>query len=342
MTLCQRNPMSRDPVYKSTCAAPPTLRICLAIFCLCCAAGSVHAQELYVLAGGQRTPEIDETSYAYSVVYQHNTAEHAFLSFTWLNEGHVTEHHRDGFGLQGWLRWLSATRTFDAAIGVGPYRYYDTTLHPTATTYLNEHGFGVLYSAAVHWYAFAPVVLQARYNRAETSTNISTDSLLLGIGYQFESGNRPGPVVPPRSYGFSSPERNELTLMLGSTTVNDFSSPTGMAGALEYRRILTPYIDATATAIDEGEAGHVKRRGLAAQLWAGRSFLDQRATLGLGVGPYLAWDENEANARALGLLTMSLSYNFSPQWHGRASWYRTVTTNSRDTDIIVLGIGRTF
>jgi hypothetical protein len=296
---------------------------------------------VYVLAGGQRTPEIDESSYAYSIVYQHNTAEHALLSFTWLNEGHVPEHHRDGFGLQGWLRWLNATRTFDAAVGVGPYRYYDTTLHPTATTYINEHGFGVLYSAAIHWYAFSPFVLQARYNRVETSNSISTDTLLLGIGYQFESGDRPGPVQP-RSYGFNSPERNELTLMLGSTTVNDFSSPTGTAGVLEYRRILTPYIEATATAIDEGEAGHVKRRGLAAQLWAGRPFLDERAMISLGIGPYVAWDENDDDARTLGLLTMSINYDFSRRWHGRASWYRTVTTNSRDTDVIVLGVGRLF
>ncbi len=341
MTLCQRNPILRDPANRSTGAAPLTPSIFLAICCLCCAAGNVHAQELYGLVGRQRTPEIDETSYAYSIVYQHNVAEYALLSFTWLNEGHVTDHHRDGFGLQGWLRWLNSERTFDATIGVGPYRYYDTTLHPTATTSINEHGFGVLYSAAVHWYALAPWILQMRYNRAEVSSSISTDTLLFGFGYQFESGDRLGPTVPPRSFGFTSPERNELTLMLGSTTVNDFSSPMGTAGVLEYRRILTPYIDATATAIDEGEAGHVKRRGLAAQLWAGRRFLDQRAMIGLGAGAYVARDD-DISTNTLGLLTMSLSYDFSRQWHGRASWYRTVTTNSRDTDIIVLGIGRMF
>jgi hypothetical protein len=310
---------------------------------LCCATG-VHAQEVYLLVGGQSTPEIDETSYAFSVVYQHNLAEHAFLSFTWLNEGHVTEHHRDGFGVQGWLRWLSAHRTFDASVGIGPYHYYDTTLHPTTTTSINSHGSGMLYSAAVHWYALAPLLVQVRYNRAETPNSISTDTLLVGIGYQFESGDRPGPAVPPRSYGFSSPDRNELTLMLGSTTVNDFSSPTGTAGVLEYRRLLTPHVDATASAIDEGEAGPVKRRGLAAQIWTGRRFLDDRAILSLGAGPYVARDEDEgeASTRTLGLLTMSFSYEFSRQWHGRVSWYRTVTTNSRDTDIITLGIGRQF
>ncbi len=296
------------------------------------------------MAGGQHTPPLDETSYAYSVVYQHNVAEHAFLSFTWLNEGHVTQHHRDGFGLQGWLRWLNPDRTFDAAVGVGPYRYYDTTLHPTATTSINDHGFGVIYSAAVHSYAYAPFVLQLRYNRINSSSSFSTDTLLVGIGYQFEPGERPGPAVPPRSYEFASPERNELTLMLGSTTVNDFSSPTGAAGVLEYRRQLTPFIDATASAIDEGEAGPVKRRGLTAQLWLGRRFLDQRAMVGLGAGPYVAQDTNEGevSTRTLGLLAMSISYEFTRRWRARGSWYRTVTTNSRDTDIIVLGIGRQF
>jgi hypothetical protein len=313
----------------------------LAICSLCCVASIAHAQELYALAGAQRTAGVDDSSYAFSLAYQHNVAEHALLSFTWLNEGHVAEHHRDGFGLQGWLRWLNAARTFDATVGVGPYRFYDTTLHSVGTNSVNEHGFGVLYSVAAHWYTYAPLILQVRYNRAETSTSISTDTLLFGVGYQFEPGNGPGPSVPPRSYGFFSPERNEVTLMLGSTTLNDFSSPKGTAGVLEYRRNLTPYIDATATVIDEGEAGDVKRRGVAVQLWAGRRFLDQRAMVGLGAGPYVAWDDDVAT-RSLGLLTMSISYDFTRQWHGRASWYRTVTTNSRDTDIIVAGIGRLF
>ena len=317
-----------------------------AICLLCCvfAAGRSHAQELYLLAGGQQTPEINDSSYAFSIVYQHNVADHALLSFTWLNEGHVAAHHRDGFGLQGWYRWLSAERSWDAALGVGPYRYYDTTLHPSRDIAINDHGFGVIYSAAVHWYRFAPLILQARYNRVETSSSISTDTPLLGIGYQFESDSRAGPTVPTRSYGFSSAQRNELTLMLGSTIANDFSSPTGAAAVLEYRRMLTPYVVVAANAIDEGEAGDVKRRGVSAQLGLTRRFLGERAAVGLATGPYFARDEGGTTAsnRVLGLLVMSAAYDVSPRWHARACWYRTVTTNSRDTDVIVVGLGREF
>ena len=46
--------------------------------------------------------------------------------------------------------------------------------------------------------------------------------------------------------------------------------------------------------------------------------------------------------QVLGLLTMTATYRFEVGFRVRAYWYRTLTTNSRDTDVVMLGLGRAF
>lgn len=312
--------------------------------CALIATGTCQAQEIYGLVGKQHTPDLDEDSYAFSLMYAHNLTDYAYATFSVLNEGHVTDHHRDGDSPQLWLRKLSRSRQFDLSAGIGPYRYFDTTGSATAGGHVNDHGFGVMYSVAAHWYAGTRWVVQLRYNHVEAHSSIDTDTLLLGIGYQLDAATRPGPIVPPASYGFATDDRNELALLVGKTIVNNFESPNGPAWALQYRRQLTPYIDASVTALDEGEAGDVKRRGLAPQIWLERRFSHNLATVGCGVGPYFARDSGDPDTqtRVLGLFSIDATYQFAPAWVVQAFWYRTLTTNSRDTDVIVAGIARQF
>lgn len=333
-----------DWIRKLACVARLLLRALPVVVCGLLGSAAAHAQEFYLLAGAQQTPELDEGSYAFGLEYLHNLTDRAYATFYWRNEGHVTDHHRDGFSTQIWFRNLNATRTFDVSIGIGPFRYYDTTTHEASSNTINDHGFGMLYSVAAHWYPRAPWIVQLRYDRAQVPSSIDTNNLLVGIGYQFDRAQRAGPIVPAPSYGFTWAERNELTVLLGSTIVNDFQSPQGAAGAIEYRRNLTPYIDASVSLIDEGDADVFRRHGITAQLWVGRRFGHGRADIGIGLGPYVARDEDEegSTTRMLALLTMTASYQLSAHWSGRLSWCRAVTTNSRDTDIIVAGVGRHF
>jgi hypothetical protein len=143
------------------------------------------------------------------------------------NEGHVTNHHRDGYSAQLWLRWPSASRRFTLSAGVGPYRYYDTTeLANVGVT--DEHGWGVPGSVAAHWYFRNPRVIEVRYNYAYTTNSITTHTALIGFGYQFEHSSIAGPLWNTQRYGFyPSGQRFELTGMAGSTVVNNFNSPHG-------------------------------------------------------------------------------------------------------------------
>ncbi|MBS0579733.1 MAG: hypothetical protein JSR36_10795 [Proteobacteria bacterium] len=306
--------------------------------------GVAGAQEIYLLGGAEQTRSQGEHTYAYGFEYTHNLSEHFFASYGYLNEGHVTDHHRDGVSGQIWLRLLSRDRRWDLALGAGPYRYYDTTTDQSDGTTIDAHGWGGLFSAAVHWYIRAPWIAQLRYNHVQVGSSISTDSLLLGIGWQLDEAQRPGPVVPPARYGFDSPFRNEISGFVGNSIVNNFNSPTGAAWMLEYRRNWTPYIDLTGSFIDEGDAKAIKRQGVAAQVWLTRSFWNQRASVGIGAGPYFARDkdQNDTHVRVLGLGTTTLNILVTDRLNVRISWHRTLTSYSRDTDVLLAGLGVRF
>jgi hypothetical protein len=209
----------------------------------------------------------------------------------------------------------------------------------------------VLYSAAAQWYVHAPLVLQLRYNYAQTSASIKTSTLLIGLGYQFESAAAPGPV-PPSHYDLSSP-RVEMTLMAGKSVQNNFQSPQGVAWGAELRARLTPYIDAIGTYLDEGDTHVIKRKGVAGQLGLVREFLGHHADVGIAGGFYLARDQDylvpsntvvgiATNTQVLGLLSMSLTWRVTRMFHLRAYWDRTLTTNGRDTDVLLGGLGWSF
>jgi hypothetical protein len=302
-------------------------------------------QEVYGLLGGQYAPSLREASYAFSMEYLQNLSEHTYATFTWLNEGHVTNHHRDGYSAQLWLRWLSESRRLALSAGVGPWHYYDTTYLTSTGTVTDAHDWGVLGSVAAHYYFRNPWVMELRYNYAHTSTSIKTHTLLFGFGYQFEHGASAGPVHNTRLYGFvPDDQRNELTVMAGKSVVNNFNSPHGVAYGAEYRYRVTPYIDAIGTWLDEGNARVIKRRGPAAQAGIKREFLNHRADVGVAGGFYFARDQDLRGARTevLGLLTMTATYRVTNGWRVRAYWYRTLTTNGRDTDVAMLGLGYAF
>src|SRR5215467_1734453 len=94
-------------------------------------------QELYGLGGGQYTPSLHENTYSYAIEYLENFNDYTYGTFTWLNEGHVTDHHRDGYSAQLWLCWLSASRRFTLSSFADHYPYSETnaidgigTTHP--------------------------------------------------------------------------------------------------------------------------------------------------------------------------------------------------------------------
>jgi hypothetical protein len=131
--------------------------------------------------------------------------------------------------------------------------------------------------------------------------------------------------------------------------VNSFGNERSVAVALEYRRAIARYVDWSVALIDEGDPNVIRRNGLVTQLWAIRSFFDDRMSLGVGSGLYLVVDEKRgagATARGTGtvaeLVTPTVSWRIARALLLRFNWVRTVTSYDKDTDIFLLGIGYRF
>jgi hypothetical protein len=82
-------------------------------------AGGARAQEVAFALGRLHAVGEGEATYAWRMDYFQHLSPHIALSFGWLNEGHLADHHRDGWMVQAW-----ATRDPRASacgwVGLGP------------------------------------------------------------------------------------------------------------------------------------------------------------------------------------------------------------------------------
>ena len=297
---------------------------------------SGRAQELYGLGGERENDKSHADTYAWQIEYMERLADHLSWSFSYLNEGHVLRHYRDGAVSQFWAHTEMLGGGFSLAAGLGAYRYFDTT--PSNGSYADDHGWGVISSVAATWRLHGPWLLQLRGNWIHSERDVDNLSVLAGIGYELEPTNSVKEQI--------SPERpaNEVTLFLGQAMSNSFGSEPSVAEDVEYRRRLAPFLEWTVSSIYEGDNGAENRGGLATQLWVVRSFFDERLTLGIGGGPYFVVDTYHpgTDKTVVALFSMTASYRFMPHWSVRVSWNRVTTNYNSDSDVILGGIGYLF
>ena len=145
--------------------------------------GAAYAQELTLFAGGLKESGTKESSRVWAFEYQQPLNENVAASFSWLNEGHVPGHHRDGQSIQIWGRTHVFDRRLYLAAGVGPYLYFDTTVSSAGGGYANIHGWGTVGSLAATYYSGSRWLYQVRFNRIVAHDSINTSALMFGIGY---------------------------------------------------------------------------------------------------------------------------------------------------------------
>ena len=304
------------------------------------------AQE-FALFGGPLKSGSDHAA-AWAMQYSEGFGEYFAGSIAWLNEGHIPGHHRDGQVLEAWARLPLAQRRLVRSLGAGPYRYFDTEAAKQGLGYSNTHGWGGVYSARATWYTSHRWTANLQLDRVQVDHGPSTTALMVGVGYQLDAPDTPGQRdwALPRAHNVTN---NEITLMAGETILNSFDSPTSAAESIEYRRGLWHFVDATVGYLHEGNGISARRDGATAQLWLTRAFFDDRLTLGFGAGVYAAIhhgknpDQRDTGDGILsGLVSVSASYRIARHWAVRATWNRVVTRYSRDTDVILGGIGYRF
>lgn len=303
-------------------------------------------QELSLLAGPLASS--GERTYSWEGAYRQGLGPYAAWSFSWLNEGHLSYHHRDGQTLQLWARLPMAENRLELSAGAGPYRYFDTITAQYLPSYDNAHGWGGVLSLRLAYYFDNRWIAEMKLNRVMVSGGPDTTALLFGVGYQLDAPDRPGPRDGPIERT-SNVTGNELTAMLGASILNSDRSQSSPAASLEYRHGLAPHLDVTASLIHEDGDIQARRDGAAAQLWATSAFFNDRFTLAAGIGPYVAITQKDrspfdstGDGRISGLVSVSASYRFGQRWLARLTWNRFATRYDRDGDLIQAGIGVQF
>jgi hypothetical protein len=301
------------------------------------------AAELSGLGGMVYDSDSAASNVAGQLEYRQALSGHIAASFTYFNEGHLPNHHRDGHGIQLWAGDTLMGR-LSVAVGVGPYLYYDTATQQQSIRSANRHGLALLTSLAATWPLDDRLMLQLRVNDVATVASFNSVTTLVGVGYRFDTPSPAGtpPTAPQPT------DKNELTLFLGETSVFSGGLAHVAAAALEYRRELCSYLEWSTTLLYEGRSDIINRGGLATQIGIRKSFLDDDLALAVGIGPYLAYDGFVEPGRSgtgfflLPDLAMTAAYRLSHHWTARFSWHRISTGNDRDGEVWLAGIGYRF
>jgi hypothetical protein len=315
-----------------------------------CAPTVAISGELFGLYGATKEVDTSFNSYGYQVEYREGLGENAAVSASYLNEGHVPDHHRDGLvPIMLWGRSNILNRRLSLAAGAGPYLYADTTRVGGAVK--DGHDVGGLMAVSATLYTRSRLLLQGRVNWVVTGRSIDTLTALVGIGYQLDPPLSTGPLPTPPSQREKTTV-NELSVFFGQTVVNNPGSPKSLATCIEYRRGLLRYLDVSAAWLNEGDNELIRRNGALAQFWLVRSFLDDHLSLGGGFGAYLALDKRRVagsdqggSSFASGVMSVTASardFGFYPELSLRFVMNRIVTNYDKDTDIFLLGLGYRF
>ena len=293
------------------------------------------------LLGGRTQVQGDGATFGFTFAYSHDIARNLAAGFSYVNEGHVPGHHRDGVAAQLWLQG-EATPGLQLGVAAGPYQYFDTTLAESADGFHDAHGTGVLYSAAATWrLRRSPVFLRARLDRVEAYGTPDSTQFLVGVGYRLDQDG--SSVENSNGLAWRRQNDQEVVAYAGQTVVNSFESESNAAYAVEYRHALGPVARVSAMWMKEGDARLIRRDGVIAQGWLEPSFSDDRWTMGLGLGAYFAVDRYREEPRHVSpLVATTLSYNLSRRWTARLNWYRVISNYDRDSDVFLAGVGYRF
>lgn len=314
---------------------------------LALAALRLNSQEVTVGVGAMQSPDSHQTSYSWHIDYRRPIIPRLSWSASWINEGHVQGHHRDGVAAQLWAESPWPRTPFQLTAGLGAYHFFDTQQQPDGDSQI-EHGWSPIGSVALTYYPAGRIFWRLTANTIMPPDGITVNTLTVAVGYQLGKttfslrSNSDEPVAEHRSELSS---QNSITVFAGKTVVNASVGDQGLALSVEYRRRLTRHSEWTASVLDEGDAGVLRRHGVASQYWLVESWRRDRLSIGIGAGLYYSFErargpQREKSQQLMGLISPTVAFRFADDWVARTIWHRVITDYHRDCDVFLLGVGR--
>lgn len=264
---------------------------------------SIQAQELSV-SYGKTYLYNNQKSYSYEVEYNHPVYKSISGSTFYLNEGHFTNNHKDLTGLELWKSINFNKLT--VSIGYGAAYCY------TTETNKDVHTINSIISLSNKYYLFNNNFTELTINKSKDTT------VLIGFGHNFNKQTEVKEDVI---------DNKELSFYVGQHISNLAGCPSKNTQIIEYKNGVNSYLNWTVSAIDSG---------IASQIWAVKSLKNNSLDGSIGLGPYVN------NGKVNTLVSFKLTKQINSLFNMSAMLNREITTDNKDADIIVAGIGYKF
>jgi hypothetical protein len=307
-----------------------------------------RAEELSALGGFTEGDDPGASSYAWGLEYRQRLSQYLDATFSYLNEGHLPDHHRDGFALEVWGRTQLLNERLSLAVGLGPYAYFDTWADPatdpvTVPGFRDYHSVAAIVTGALnyqlsdHWFALLEL------NQVIAPGDVSTRTVLLGVGYRLDR------FIHELDASASDPPDapNEVGLLFGETVINGLHSDATTAFGAEYRRSVSGHFELSASLVSDSDGLDGRHQAVTGEVWVVQHFFDRQLVVGLGLGSYLSLqsyrtiDDREA-ASVTGLGSLTLAVKLTRALDLRLIWSRGFTGDDQDRDIVTAGLGWRF
>jgi hypothetical protein len=323
------------------------VRTALIAIVLAAASNAVYGETLLALAGSTDSENSVGNSYAWQLQFQEPIASYLSGSLSWLNEGHVPAHHRDGAALQLWLDAPTLLQRVVFSVGAGPYIYFDTEAAASDRGYSDIHSAAAMVSAAMAFDVGNAWFLSLRVNEIYAPGDINTATFLLGAGYRFGRFDRADPAAASGGDVGASYARQQLQVFGGVMIYNQLQSQQDSTVGLEYRLALRPWAAWSAAWFYNPGNASSQRDQVASQMWLVHALAGGRLSLSAGLGVYAPLGSQSSGTAASpagvsGLSALRAEWNWSARSSVILSWYRSFTNDDNDRDLITLGYGWRF
>jgi hypothetical protein len=312
-----------------------------------CLSFGAQAQMLSYQKGESYSTTVNESSPIYKIEYRQMLYKGFSTTFDYVNEGHFTGHHPDGYGLQFWYQYrLSEKYRVAIAAGVGPYYYFDT-ITPAHGQSTDAHGLAPVVTLSTRGKLWKNWDWIVSADSIDPTHDLKAQLLSVGVGYWLSDSPSPaGFFEAGESSASAAKDRNELSIYGVFSVINISGNPNSWGGSAEYRYRFVRHFDGTITYIYEGDPRVARRSGVTAQVWPVRTDVKSGFEIGAGFGAYVFIDKKHpipgqiTTATVAPVVSLMLSHQLKTDWFARAIWDRVVSNYSRDADIWRLGFGR--
>lgn len=332
-------PDPRPDAMPSRLTFPPyaVVSLLLALHAASARAGDPESVDFYAMGGALRG--LDQTTWTASsgFIYRPEAGRWG-LGFAYVNDGHPTNNHRDGFTAQIWYA-QPLPAGLELQVGAGPYASMNNTTVDGIR--YNQFRTGVLGSAALKWHppGAGGWYLRAQVNGAAVPRSFDHMALLFGAGYDFDAvpnDDRPHPL------------RADVGLWAGTSRTTQLGEQKS-GGAFQIEAQVLTHDDGTGWTpsawsiafLSEGDTNLVNRKGVPLQAWWRTA--PSRFTFSFGLGPYFAYDgyrDQRLNLMGIGSvrISMRVAETRRNRFEAGFMYTRVASFYNRDEDIFMLGV----